>query len=94
MDFEKMTERVRSALQASQTLAMRHNHQQLRPEHLLKCMMDDDSGILPKLIRASGGKENKLKRSLEEAIAKNSVVKGAGAQSCLLYTSPSPRDRG
>ena len=80
MDFEKFTERSRSAMQAAQTLAMRNNHQHLKPEHLLKCLLDDDSNVIQNLVRNAGGKPEKLKRSAEELIAKNPAVEGSGAQ--------------
>ena len=41
MDFEKLTDKTRSILQAAQTLALRRNQQQLTPDHLLKVMLDD-----------------------------------------------------
>ena len=80
MDFEKFTERSRSAMQAAQTLAMRNNHQHLKPEHMLKCMLDDDSNVIQNIVRNAGGKPEKLKRSAEELIAKNPSVEGSGAQ--------------
>ena len=80
MDFEKFTERSRSAMQAAQTLAMRNNHRHLKPEHMLKCLLDDDSNVVINLVRNAGGKPEKLKRSAEELIAKNPVVEGSGAQ--------------
>ena len=56
MDFEKYTERSKSVVQAAQTLALRNNHQFMQPEHLLKCLLDDDSGVVKTLIRTAGGK--------------------------------------
>src|SRR5438105_4203577 len=79
MDFEKMTEKVRGFFQAAQTLATRKNHQSLEPEHLLRVMMDDDSGLVDTLVRAGGGDPDKLKTSLDRAIAKFPSVTGSGA---------------
>ena len=81
MDFEKLTERTRSALQAAQTLAHRHNHQHLKPEHLLKTMLDDDSHVVRNIMRAAGGKFDAIKRDVESLISKNPSVEGSGAQS-------------
>jgi ATP-dependent Clp protease ATP-binding subunit ClpB len=80
MDFEKFTERTRSALQAAQTLAIRHKHQHLKPEHMLKCMMDDDSNVVRNVIKAAGGKYDKIKSDTESLIAKTPKVEGSGAQ--------------
>ncbi len=38
MDIEKFTERARGFIQAAQDLALRSNHQQFKPEHLLKVL--------------------------------------------------------
>ena len=81
MDFEKFTERTRSAIQAAQTLAIRHKHQHLKAEHMLKCMMDDDSGVVRNIIKAAGGKFDRIKGDVEALIAKNPAVEGSGAQS-------------
>lgn len=80
MDFEKFTERTRSALQAAQTLAIRHKHQHLKPEHMLKCMLDDDSNVVRNVIKAAGGKYDKIKSDTESLIAKTPKVEGSGAQ--------------
>ena len=86
MDFEKFTERAKSVVQAAQTLALRNNHQQLQPEHLLKCMLDDDSGVVRNLVRAAGGKPENLMKVLNEGIAGMPAVSGSGAGG--LHMSP------
>ena len=79
MDFEKFTERARSAVQATQTLALRSNHQFLTTEHLLKVLLDDNSGTVKNLIRNAGGKPEKVLADAEEALAKLPAVEGSGA---------------
>jgi len=79
MNFDKFTERSRSVLQAAQTLALRHNHQFLQPEHLLKTLIEDDSGVVKTLIRAAGGKPEVVLAGAEELLAKLPSVEGSGA---------------
>ena len=79
MDFDKLTEKTKSLLQQSQTLAIRHGHQSLEPEHLLKVMLDDETGLVSKVIRGAGGEVALLKASVEGAISKFPVVEGSGA---------------
>ncbi|MCB9987515.1 MAG: ATP-dependent chaperone ClpB [Rhodospirillales bacterium] len=79
MDFEKMTEKVRGFFQAAQTLATRKNHQSLEPEHLLRVMMDDDTGLVDTLLRGGGASPEKLKFALDRALAKFPQVTGGGA---------------
>ena len=79
MDFERLTEKSKSALQAAQTLAMRSDHQSLEPEHLLRAMLDDEDGLIKKLIKATDGSVSSLQTSLDEALARLPSVSGPGA---------------
>ena len=79
MNFEKLTEKSKSALQAAQTLAMRSDHQSLEPEHLLKTMLDDEDGLIKKLIKTTDGNVAKLQKSINEALAKLPAVSGPGS---------------
>ncbi|MCK6418189.1 MAG: ATP-dependent chaperone ClpB, partial [Alphaproteobacteria bacterium] len=79
MDFDRLTEKTKSALQAAQTFAARSSHQSLEPEHVLKAMLDDADSLTRSLVRAAGGDEAKLQRSVEQALAKLPQVKGPGA---------------
>src|SRR5262245_5897685 len=55
MNFENYTERARGFVQAAQAVAIRANHQQLTPEHLLKALLEDEEGMAANLISAAGG---------------------------------------
>ena len=79
MDFDRFSEKVRSLLQKSQTLATRSKHQSLEPEHVLKVMLDDEDGQAVGLIQKAGGKLEFLKRDVDVAIAKFPKVDGSGA---------------
>ena len=50
MDFANLTERARGVLQAAQMEALAGRHQSLRPEHLLKALLDDNEGLAAGLI--------------------------------------------
>lgn len=86
MDFERFTEKSKSVLQKAQTLAMRHNHQSLEPEHLLKTMLEDEDGLIERLVQASGANTALLKKATETAIAKIPVVEGPGAGGLRIST--------
>ena len=80
MNLEKFTERARGFLQAAQTIATRENHQQLRPEHLLKAFLDDDQGLASNLIARSGGEPKRVAEALEVTLARMPKVKGDTGQ--------------
>jgi len=70
MDFEKFTEKSRTFMQQAQTLAMRSSHQSLEPEHVLRVMLEDEDGIVSRLIESAGGTEAVLSKEINTAIAK------------------------
>ncbi len=79
MDFEKLTEKSKSFIQAAQTLAMRSNHQSLEAEHLLRVMLDDADALVMKLIQSMDGDGVRLGQSVNLALAKIPAVTGGGA---------------
>ncbi len=80
MDFEKFTEKSKGFIQAAQTLAMRNGHQSIEPEHLLKVMLDDQDGLVAKLLKAADANVARLRTDIEGAIAKFPIVEGSAAQ--------------
>lgn len=86
MDFEKFTEKCRTFMQAAQTLAMRSDHQSLEPEHMLKVMLDDETGGVGKLLAASGGDIYKMQSKVNQALSRLPAVSGPGAGGLRLST--------
>ena len=84
MDIEKFTERARGFIQSAQGLALRSNHQQLLPQHLLKVLIDDEEGLAARLIRAAGGRPEQVRSENEIAIAKIPQVQGSGSGQVYL----------
>ncbi|MDO6413301.1 ATP-dependent chaperone ClpB [Sphingomonas sp. BIUV-7] len=80
MNLEKLTERSKGFLQAAQTVAIRMNHQQITPEHLLKALLEDEQGMASGLIKAAGGDAPAALRGVDAALAKIPAVSGGGAQ--------------
>jgi ATP-dependent Clp protease ATP-binding subunit ClpB len=84
MNFEKFTERAKGFLQSAQSLALRENHQQFAPEHLLKVLLDDEQGLAAGLIRRAGGRPEEALAATEQALARRPKVSGAGAGQVYL----------
>src|ERR1700761_2757998 len=85
MDIEKFTERARGFIQSAQGLALRSNHQQLLPQHLLKVLIDDEEGLAARLIKAAGGNPDQVRSQNEMALAKVPRVEGGNGQ---VYLAP------
>ncbi|MFQ5533921.1 MAG: ATP-dependent chaperone ClpB [Sphingomonadales bacterium] len=86
MDAGKYTERAQGFFQAAQNLALRSNHQRFTPEHILKVLLDDETGLAANLIRSCGGRPEPALSGVDKALAKLPVVEGSGAGQ--LYMSP------
>ncbi len=86
MEFEKYTERARGFVQNAQTLALKSNHQQLTPLHLLKVQLEDREGQASNLIDAAGGSSARAYEAVNAAFAKIPKVEGTGAGQ--IYLAP------
>ncbi len=80
MEFEKFTDRSKGFLQSAQSLALRENHQQFVPIHLLKVLLDDEEGLAANLIKASGGKPKVAQDRCALELAKLPKVSGGNGQ--------------
>ena len=80
MNLEKYTDRAKGFLQSAQTVAIRLNHQQIAPEHVLKALLEDDQGMAAGLIGAAGGDAKRAVAGIDAALAKLPAVTGSGAQ--------------
>ena len=84
MEFEKFTERSRELIEAAQNLAVKLNNQRLLPEHLLKVFLDDEEGLVARLIVAAGGDSPGVKKDVQESLRKLPTVEGAGSGQVYL----------
>src|SRR5579885_3629428 len=84
MDFEKYTEKARSAVQAGQAQAVRSHHQRFQPEHLLAALLEDEDGQSARLIEAAGGNAEAVLDKVEAALKAIPRVEGSGAGQVYL----------
>jgi len=84
MELEKYTERSRGFIQSAQTLALRSDHQQLTPLHILKVLLDDKEGLAANLIRAAGGDPALALKDVEAELGKIPKISGGGAGQVYL----------
>ncbi|WP_412775662.1 ATP-dependent chaperone ClpB [Thalassospira lucentensis] len=80
MEFENFTDRSKGFLQSAQSLALRENHQQFVPIHLLKVLLDDEEGLAANLIKASGGNPKLAQQRCAQELAKLPKVSGGNGQ--------------
>jgi ATP-dependent Clp protease ATP-binding subunit ClpB len=89
MDLEKFTDRAKGHIQAAQSIALRESHQALTPEHLLKALFDDRSGLAARLIDSAGGNSAAIGAAANQAVAALPKVTGGDGQ--LFLSTPLAR---
>ena len=87
MISDRMTQKAQEALQAAQEKAIRYSHQELDGEHLLLCLMEQDDGVVPKLVERLGIRPAELRARLEEELERRPKVKGASTEAGKIYVT-------
>ena len=54
MQFDKFTIKSQELLQKAQSLATRHNHSQIEPEHMLGAMLGEEAGVAASILKKLG----------------------------------------
>jgi ATP-dependent Clp protease ATP-binding subunit ClpB len=78
MDFSKFTEKAQQAVAEAQTAATRLNHQAVDVEHLFYALLNQEGGLIPKLVQKSGQPLDLLLSHVEEALDRLPRVSGSG----------------
>lgn len=84
MNPEKFTVKTQEAFNASQTIATRLGHSELKTSHLLLAMLDQEGGLARPLIDKAGGNASSLKSALDAHLDRQPKVSGSSAS---LYLS-------
>lgn len=84
MNAEKYTKKALDAINKAQTLALERHNQQLCPEHIAYALIDDEEGLIPKLITKCGADAPQLLREIDKIISSFSSVTGDGAGNVYL----------
>jgi ATP-dependent Clp protease ATP-binding subunit ClpB len=84
MQIEKYTDSLKTLVQSAQSLALRSNHQQITPLHVLKALLDDEERLAANLIEASGGVASAIDLAVGRELAKLPKVEGSGAGQVYL----------
>jgi ATP-dependent Clp protease ATP-binding subunit ClpB len=84
MDLNRYTQRVQAFLQNAQLLALRENHQQLTPFHLLKVFLDDPEGLARQLLSKANIPPEPLAAKVQQELSKFPKISG----NIQVYLSP------
>ncbi len=79
MDMNRMTQKVREALAAAQTLAARLNHQEIDGEHVLAELLAQQDGLTPRLLERMDIQPRDIASRVQDVLKKRPRVTGAAA---------------
>ena len=89
MNAEKFTVKMQEAFNASQSIATRYGHPELKPSHMLLALLEQEGGLALPLLEKVGTNVPALKSAIEAHLAKQPKVTGASAQ---MYLSADLRE--
>ena len=78
MDPSHLTQKSTEALHDAQTKALRFGHTEVDGEHLLLALLDQQDGIVPRLLAQADADPDRLRTALEAELAKRPKVTGPG----------------
>ena len=71
----------------AQSLAIQNGQQQIEVEHLLLSLVDQENGIVSKILQKSGIEPSSYKAAVQKEISKLPSVSGPGAQPGQVYVT-------
>ncbi|MFD6925686.1 ATP-dependent chaperone ClpB [Streptomyces sp. NPDC059944] len=79
MDMNRLTQKSQEALQEAQTAAVGMGHTEVDGEHLLLALLDQDDGLIPRLLQQAGTGPEELRAAVSEELSRRPKVTGPGA---------------
>jgi ATP-dependent Clp protease ATP-binding subunit ClpB len=77
MRFDKLTVKAQEALQASRDVAMARHHAEVTPEHLLIALIDQEGGVVPRILAKLGADPRVVATDLDGALGRLPKVHGS-----------------
>ena len=87
MDPNKLTQKSQEAVQAAQSCALRYGHQEVDGEHVLLSLLEQDGGVLPRILSRMQVQVEALKNALERELEKCPKVSGPGVEQGKFYVT-------
>ena len=79
MDMNRLTQKSQEALQEAQTAAVRMGQTEVDGEHLLLALLDQEDGLIPRLLQQAGREPGELRAEVREELSRRPSVTGPGA---------------
>ncbi|MBL7077132.1 MAG: ATP-dependent chaperone ClpB [Kiritimatiellae bacterium] len=87
MDPNKLTQKAQEALHAAQVKALRYSHQEVDVEHLFLALVEQDGGLVPRLLERLGVSAAAVRGKLEEELERRPRVSGGSTEAGKVYVT-------
>ncbi len=89
MDMNRFTIKSLEAIQQAETLALQHGNSEIDTEHVLLALLEQQEGIVPRLLERMGASPNTLAQVIKRLVDKKPRVSGPGRELGKVYISRS-----
>ena len=73
MDLNKFTQKSQEAVSQAQSVAIRFGHQQVDVDHLFKALIEQENGLVPRLLERAGYDARAVAGALDQEIGRAHV---------------------
>ena len=80
MRIDKFTQKGQEALLEAQNLAQKYSHPALKPEHLLKVLVEQEGGVVPSVLKRIGVDTDTLGQRIDDTLDRIPRATGASVQ--------------
>ncbi|MDX1632886.1 MAG: Clp protease N-terminal domain-containing protein, partial [Thermoanaerobaculia bacterium] len=87
MDLNKLTQKSQEAVGSAQSLAVRHEHQQVDLEHLALALLEQPEGLVPRLLARMDVSADRLRKAVEDRLFQRPRVSGGGVEAGKIYVT-------
>jgi len=88
MDFERFTNQTKEAIAHSQQILQRYQHNQLDTEHILLALLEQEDGVVPRVLAEAGIDTDAVVDKLERELGKRPQVRVGGGDTQQIYITP------
>src|SRR5262249_54990381 len=85
MDLNRLTLKSQEAIAEAQSLAVRLGHVEVDGEHLLAALLEQEQGLIPRLLERMNVDVGSFSSELAQDLAKRPKVGGSGAEPGKVY---------
>ncbi|MGI6685370.1 MAG: ATP-dependent chaperone ClpB [Bacillota bacterium] len=87
MDLNRLTQKSMEGLQQAETKALRYGNTEIDLEHLLAALLEQEEGLLPRILTAMDIQPKNFHREVERVLESKPRVSGPGKEPGKIYVS-------